>query len=123
MKNEAFILAPGNRYGPSHDPNEFSKVRRQENTQHADSQRPGDRDESSGSAGTRKLVPAVSTKTEFQNMKITNHQCLFDDSVPIFAKEIGNHNGSLNICNGSNDDQCIDMVIVHVFVNESSHTI
>ena len=47
---------------------------------------------------------------------------IHDEGVPIFAKEVGNHNGLLNILNGSNEDQCIGMGTVHVFFNESSHS-
>ena len=112
---------PGNvDANPSQDPIEYSQVRRQENTQHADSLKQGDRDESSNSTSSWKLVRAVNTKTDFQNMKITNHQYL-TKGFSICAKEFGNHN-LLNICNGSNKDQCIDVGIVHVFINESSHS-
>ena len=44
------------RTDPSRDPIEFSQVRRQENTQHADSWKQEDRVESSSSTSTRKLV-------------------------------------------------------------------
>ena len=54
---------------PSQDPIEYSQVTRQENTQRADFWRQGDRDESSSSSSARKLVRAVNTKTEFQNIK------------------------------------------------------
>ena len=45
-----------------------------------------------------------------------------DESSQIFAQEVGNHNRLLNICTGSTKDQCIEMEIVHVFVNESSYS-
>ena len=41
-------------------------------------------------------------------MKITNRQYL--------TKEVNRES-----FNGNNEDQCIDMGIVHVFVNESNH--
>ena len=42
------------------------------NTQHADSWKQGERDDSSKSTRSGKPVRAVNTKTDFQNMKITN---------------------------------------------------
>ena len=101
----------------SQDPIEYSQVRRQKSTQHANSWKQEDRDESSNSTGSGKLLRTVNTKTEFQIMKFTNHQHI-NEGFPIFAKEVGNHNRLLNICNGSITVQCIDMGIVHVFVNE-----
>ena len=47
---------------------------RQENTQHSDSWKQGDRKESSDSTSTRQLVRAATPRTEFQNMKYANHQ-------------------------------------------------
>ena len=52
--------------------------------------------------------------SEHEDLKPSIH----DQGFPKFA----NHNRSLNICNGSIKDQCIDMEIVHVFVNDSSHS-
>ena len=40
----------------------------------------------------------------------------------IFSKEVGNYSKVLSICTWSIKDQCVDMVNVHVFVNESSHS-
>ena len=79
------------RTNPSQDPIECSEVRRQENTQHADSWKQGDRFESSNSTRSGKPVLAVNTKTDFQNMKVTNHQ-YNDEGFPIFTEAVGNHN-------------------------------
>ena len=100
----------------SQDPIEYSQVRRQENTQHADSWRQGHRDESSSSTGAGGEHEDRVSKHE--DHKPSRH----NEGFPIFAKEIGNHSGLLNICNGSNEDHCIDMEIVHIFVTESSHS-
>ena len=51
-------------------------MRREENTQNADTWKQDNRSESSGSDGTRKLMRAVDTKIEFRNMKIPDHQNL-----------------------------------------------
>ena len=53
---------------------ERSQVRRQENAQNSDSWKQGDQEESSNSTSTRRLVRAATPRTEFQNMKYTNHQ-------------------------------------------------
>ena len=54
------------RTNPSQDPIEYSQVRRQENTQHADSWKQGDRDESSNSKSTRETwCGRVNTMTGF----------------------------------------------------------
>ena len=107
---------------PSQDAIEHSQVRRQENTQHADFWKQEDRVDSSGSTSTRKLVREVNTKNEFHNMRIWNHLYLTKVFQHLHKKEVVNHNGLLNFCNGSNEDQCIDVEIVHIFVSESSHS-
>ena len=61
---------------PSQDPIQYSQVRRQENTQNADSWKQEERVESSSSTGTRKLVREVNTKEEFHYIRISNHQYL-----------------------------------------------
>ena len=76
---------------------EYSQVRRQENTQHSDSWKQGDREESSNSTSTRKLVRAVNTRTESQNMKCTNRQYM-TKVFHFFAKEVGNYSRVLNMC-------------------------
>ena len=53
---------------------ERSQVRRQENVQSSDSWKQNNQEEASHSTGTRKLVHAATPRTEFQNMKFTNHQ-------------------------------------------------
>ena len=67
-----------------------------------------------------KPVRAVNTKTDFQNMEITNHQYM----TKVFQhvqKKLG-INRLLNIRNGSTKDRWIIMEIVHLFVNESSQS-
>ena len=76
------------RTNPSQDPIEHSQVRRQENTQNADSWKQGDRDESSSSTNTRKLEREVNTKKEFQNMRISNLQYL-TKVFQYFQKNLG----------------------------------
>ena len=71
--------APGIRKlmrNPSQDPIDFSQVRRQENTQTADSWKQEERVESSSSTRTRKVVRQVNTKKEFHIMRISTHQYL-----------------------------------------------
>ena len=70
----------------------------------ANSWKQGDRDESSNSTCSRETCAGGEHKDRF-----SEHE----------AQEVWNHNRLLNICKGSNEDQCIDMGIVHVFVNES----
>ena len=53
---------------------ERSQVRRQENAQSSDSRKQCDQEEASNSTSTRRLVQAATPRTEFQNMKYTNHQ-------------------------------------------------
>ena len=53
---------------------ESSQVSRQEKAQHSDSWKQGDQEESSNSASTRRPVRAATPRTEFENMKCTNHQ-------------------------------------------------
>ena len=67
---------------PSRDPIE-SQVRRQENTQNADTWKQEDGYESSSSTSTRKLVREVLS--------------ILGEGFPICAK-VGSHNRSLNIC-------------------------
>ena len=55
---------------------EHSQVKRQENAQISDSWKQYKQQEVSHSTGTRKLVQAATPRTEFQNMKFTNHQCM-----------------------------------------------
>ena len=55
---------------------ECSQVRRQEKAQNSDSWKQGDKEESSNSTSTRRLVRAATPRTEFQNMKYTKHQCM-----------------------------------------------
>ena len=47
---------------------------------------------------------------------------IFEKGVPTSAKEVGNYSRILNICTWSVEDKCVEMVNVHVFVNESSHS-
>ena len=88
------------RTNPSQDPIEYSQERRQENTQNAEPWKQEDRVESSSSTSTRKLVRAVNTKKEFQNLRIYLKSSIFDEGFSTFAKEA---------------------MKTHVFVNESSH--
>ena len=83
---------------PSQDPSEYSQVGLQENTQNADSWKQEDTCESSSSTSTSKLVLEVNTKKDLHNMRISNHQYL-TKGFPTFATEVGNHSGSLNMCN------------------------
>ena len=53
---------------------ERSQVRRQENSQNSVPWKQGDQEESSNSTGIRRLVRAATPRTDFQNMKYTNHQ-------------------------------------------------
>ena len=53
---------------------ERSQVRRQDNAQNSDSWKQGDQEESSNSTSLRRLARAATPRTEFQNMKYTNHQ-------------------------------------------------
>ena len=76
---------------------EYSQVRRQENTPHAGSWKQGDRDESSNSISSGELVRAVNTKTEFQDIKYTNHQYM-TKVFRIFAKGVVNFSRVFNIC-------------------------
>ena len=55
---------------------ERSQVRRQENAQNSDYWKHCDQEESSNSASSRRLVRAATPRTEFQNMKYTNYQCM-----------------------------------------------
>ena len=54
-------------------------------------------------------------------MRITNHQYL-RKVFQLSKKKLGTTTGYSTFCNRNNTDQCIDMGIVHVFVNESSHS-
>ena len=47
---------------------------------------------------------------------------IHDEGLPFPTDEVGNYSRILNIFNGSIKDTCVDMVNVHVFVNESSHS-
>ena len=53
---------------------ERSQVRRQEDAQSSDSWKQCDQEEASNSTSRRTLVRAATPRTEFQNMKYTNHQ-------------------------------------------------
>ena len=109
------------RTNPTQKPVEFSQVRRQENTQQADSWKQGDRRESSNATGFGKPERAVHARADFQNMKkITSYQWM-TKVFRYLQKEVGNHN-RLNICNGNDTDQRLDLGVLHVFVNESSHS-
>ena len=68
-----------------------------------------------------RLVRAATPKTELQNMKYTNHQHM-TKIFQFLQTEAGDHSRLLNIFNESIEDKCVDMVNVHVFVNESSHS-
>ena len=70
----------------------------------------------SSQTSTRKLVRTnqrqeveYSQVTDLQNMKYTNKPSIHDEGYSTF-------------CNRSTKDHCIEMGIVHVFVNESSHS-
>ena len=53
---------------------ECSQVMQQENAQNSDSRKQGDKEKFSNSTSSRRLVRAATPRTEFQNMKYTNHQ-------------------------------------------------
>ena len=75
MKDKVVTQVQGDLYGPPKDPEiECSQVRRPEDAQNSDSWKQGDQEESSNSAGTRRFPQAATPRTEFQNMKYTNHQ-------------------------------------------------
>ena len=64
------------RINPTQDPIECSQVKRQEDTEHADSWKRRDRDGSSNSTCSGKPVRGVNTRTAFHNKRISNHQYL-----------------------------------------------
>ena len=75
MKDKVVKLVQEKLYQPPKTPEiECSQVRRQENAQNSDSWKQGDQEESSNSTSTSRLVRAATPRTEFQNMKYTNHQ-------------------------------------------------
>ena len=45
---------------------------------------------------------------------------MYDEDLPFLTKEVGIYSRILNSFNGSIKDKCVDMVNVHVFVNEIS---
>ena len=90
---------------------EYSQVRRQERAQNSN---PWKQEVSSHSTSTKKLVQTETPRTELQNMKYTNHQCM--------TKVFHFHSRTLNIFDGSYTDTCVDMGKVHVFVNDCSHS-
>ena len=90
---------------------ECSQVMRQENAQNSDSWKQGDREESSNSASTRKPVRAVTPRTEFQNMKYTNHQYM-TKVFHFFAKEVGNYSRTLEALK-------TDVLVWRVFMSSS----
>ena len=98
IKNEAVILAPGNRCGLTNAKIQSSILKwgRQGNSQHANSWKQGESDESSNSTSSGKPVRAVNTKTRFSehgDLKPSTR----DEGFPIIAHEVGSHNKLRNI--------------------------
>ena len=76
-KNKAVLWASGNWCGTQVEiPSNILKWGNRKTSQNADSWKQEDRDESSSSTGTRKLVREVNTKKDFHNMRISNQQYL-----------------------------------------------
>ena len=78
---------------------ECSQERRQENAQNAGSWKQGDQEESSNSTGTRRFVRAATPRTEFQNMKYTNHQNM-TKVFHFLQKKLGIRAGRQRLHNG-----------------------
>ena len=78
---------------------ECSQERRQENAQNSDSWKQGDQEESSNSTGTRRFVRAATPRTEFQNMKYTNHQNM-TKVFHFLQKKLGIRAGRQRLHNG-----------------------
>ena len=56
--------------------------------------------------------------------KHESHQpSVHDEGLPVLAREVGNYSRLLNILNGNIKYKCFDMENVHVFFNESSHSL
>ena len=99
---------------------ERSQKRRPEKAQNSDSWKQFNQEESTNSVNTRRLVRAATPRTDFQNMKHTNHQYM-TKNFQISQKNLGIQTKIFNILNGTINNKCVDMGNVHVFVNESSH--
>ena len=95
---------------------ELSQVRRQEHAQNSDFWKQGDGEESSNS---------TCTGSESKN-RVSEHEVhepsVPDEGLPCFAREVGNYSKLPNILTRSIKNKCVDLVNVHVFVNESSHS-
>ena len=75
MKDKVVRLVQGNLYGPPKaQKSNVLKWGDRKMLKDSDSWKQCDKEESSNSTGTRRLVRAATPRTEFQNMKYTNHQ-------------------------------------------------
>ena len=100
---------------------ECSQVRRQGNAQNSDSWKQADQEESSNSTGARRLVRAATPRTEFQNMKYTNHQHM--TKVFHFLQKNLEITAGYSTCSmEASKTTCVEMENDHVFVIDSSHS-
>ena len=100
---------------------ERSQVRRQESAQSSDSLETG------RSIGSFKLYlykeTCTGTNSKNRDSEHEEHEpSVHDEDLPFPTEEVANYTSLLNILNGSIEDKCVDMVNVHVFVTESSHS-